>query len=143
MERIFCKEEQAKSCFKTANRHLEMANFLLEKEYFEGAIFHIYHALESSCVAGIILKGEKIPKKHYLKIPRFKSLYPSFPFSDELNTVVESLSPERDKALYLGIDSSWSLDSYTKEDMEEALEDTKGIVDKLEAYLFSKENIDG
>jgi len=140
MEKDSFKKERAESCFKTAKRHMEMAEVLLEKGYFEGAIFHAYHALESSCVAGIILKGEKVPKKHYLKIPRFKALYLQLPFSNELDTVVESLSPERDRSLYLGVDSLWSPNIYTQEDIEEALKDTREIIDKLESYLLNKEN---
>lgn len=140
MEKAFSKKEQAESCFKAAKRHIEMAEVLLENGYLEGAIFHAYHALESSCVVGIILRGEKVPKKHYLKIPRFKTLYPELPFSSELDTAVESLSPERDRSLYLGVDSLWASNIYTKEDIEEALKDTREITDKLRSYLLNKEN---
>lgn len=139
MEREFSKEKQTESCLKAARRHIEMAGILIEKGYFEGAIFHAYHALESSCVAGIILKGEKAPRKHYLKIPKFKALYPGLPFSSELDIVVESLSPERDRSLYLGVNSSWSSNIYTQEDVEDALKDAKEIVNKIESYLLKRE----
>jgi HEPN domain-containing protein len=44
--------------YKTAyinisNRHLDMAEILEKEGYYEGAVFHAYHAFEAICCAGL------------------------------------------------------------------------------------------
>jgi len=34
-------------------RHLDMAEILVEEEFYEGVIFHSYHAFEAICCAGL------------------------------------------------------------------------------------------
>lgn len=64
MERKSLLKRQSKAYFKVAKRQLAMAESLLEKEFYEGVMFHCYHALESALAAGIAQKLHSVPRPH-------------------------------------------------------------------------------
>jgi len=52
-------KRQAKVYLKIAHRQIAMAEALLEKGFYEGAVFHCYHTLEAACSAGIANKDKR------------------------------------------------------------------------------------
>ena len=129
---------QSKAYLKVAMRQLAMAESLLEKELYEGVMFHSYHALESTLAAGIAQKLHAVPRPHRQKINTFIELYQDIPIINEIKLISRILYPHRDKSLYADIEFGELRDPtiiYTKEDALDAVSKVKGIVEKIERIL--------
>jgi HEPN domain-containing protein len=97
-------KRQAKVYLKIAHRQLAMAEALLEKGFYEGAVFHCYHAFEAVCSAGIANRGQKVPLLHREKFSQFRKLYHEMPFAEEFANLVAELYPKRERSLYADIE---------------------------------------
>ena len=90
-------------------RHLDMAEILEKEGYYEGAVFHAYHAFETICRAGL---GETFdyPMEHAQILRLFIFPYPNGNIKQKLSQTFDYLgsltgrkdSPDstRNKALY-------------------------------------------
>lgn len=140
MERDSLFKEQAKVYLKIAERHLKMAKLLLENGFYDGVMFHAYHALESACSAGIGSKGRQIPTIHPEKLRLFRKSYPDLPFAERFMIIAEALKSERERSLYADIDYSVVHDptlEYTEDDAKEALSDARFVVNKIQEMINS------
>lgn len=135
MEKSSLFKEQAIVYLKLANRHLAMAELLLDHGFFDGVMFHAYHALESACSAGISTANKQAPTVHPKKLRLFRELYPNLPFANRFITIAESLKAERERSLYADIDFSVVHDptlEYTEDDAKEALNDARFVVNRIQ-----------
>jgi HEPN domain-containing protein len=123
---------------KIAHRQLAMAEALLEKGLYEGAVFHCYHALEAICLAGIANRGQRVPLPHRAKLNQFRRLYPEMPFTEEFASLVAELYPKRERSLYADIEYDEVSDptlEYTGEDAEDTVARTRSMVGEIERLL--------
>jgi HEPN domain-containing protein len=115
-----------------------MAEALLDKELYEGTIFHCYHAFEAMCSAAIAWQGQPIPKQHRLKFKRFVILYPGLPFAQEFAALLAELYPKRERSLYADIEFGEVTDpslAYSRQDARDTLTRTRQMVGQMEALL--------
>ena len=115
-----------------------MAEALLEKGFYEGAIFHCYHAFESACSAGIAEKGQPVPLRHKAKFNELRALYPEMPFVSEFANVLAELYPKRERSLYADIEFGEVSDptlAYSATDAESTLARTRDMVARLERLI--------
>ena len=132
-------KRQAKVYLKIAHRQLAMAEALLEKEFYEGGVFHCYHAFEAVCSAGIANKGQKVPLSHRAKFNQFRKLYPEMPFAEEFASLVAELHPKRERSLYADIEYGEVSDptlEYTREDAEDTVSRVRSMVSEIERLLI-------
>lgn len=138
MVKISLLKRQAKVYLKIAHRQLAMAEALLEKGFYEGAVFHCYHALEAICSAGIANRGQRVPLPHRAKFNQFRKLYPEMPFAEEFASLVAELYPKRERSLYADIEYGEVSDptlEYTEEDAEDTVARTRSMVSEIERLL--------
>lgn len=131
-------KRQSKAYLKVARRQLAMAESLLEKEFYEGVMFHSYHALESALAAGIAQKLHPVPRPHKQKINTFITLYQDIPIIDEIKLISRLLYPHRDKSLYADVEFGELSDPstiYSREDALDAINKVNGVVEKVEEIL--------
>jgi HEPN domain-containing protein len=131
-------KRQARAYLRIADRQLAMAQALLEKEFYEGTIFHCYHAFESACSAAIANLGQRVPIEHKPKFSKFRSLYPSIPFAQEFAALLAELYPKRDRSLYADVEFGQINDptlAYSQQDAEDTLKRTQAMVSKIRALL--------
>ena len=90
-----------------SNRHLDMAEILEEEEFYEGAVFHAYHAFEAICCAGLGELSDGM--EHDRRLLVFIEPYPAgelrqrfFQTYNILSSLTRSRTPvgTRNKALY-------------------------------------------
>lgn len=118
-----------------------MAEALYEKGFYEGAIFHCYHALESACSAGIAEKGQRVPLRHRAKFSKFQRLYPEMPFAVEFATLLAELYPERERSLYADIEYEEVSDptlAYSAADAEATIARTREMISRLESLILQE-----
>ena len=130
---------QAKAYLKIAQRQLAMAEALLEKGFYEGVVFHCYHAVEAVCSAGIANKGQKVPLPHRAKFNQFRKLYPEMPFAGEFASLVAELYPKRERSLYADIEYGGVSDptlQYSREDAEDTVVRARSMVSEIEKLLI-------
>jgi len=97
--------------YKTAyvnisNRHLDMAEILEKEGYYEGAVFHAYHAFEAICCAGLEELSDDL--EHDRRLLMFINPYPEnfqrkfFRVYQILSALTDSRTPvgTRNKSLY-------------------------------------------
>ena len=133
-------KRQARVYLKIARRQLGMAEALLEKGFYEGAVFHCYHAFEAACSAGIADRSEKVSLRHRAKFNQFRHLYPTLPFATEFASLLAELYPKRERALYADIEYGEVTDptlEYDADDARQILVRTKGLVAQIEELLES------
>jgi HEPN domain-containing protein len=135
-------ERQAKVYLKIAYRQLAMAEALLEKGFYEGAVFHCYHAFEAICSAGIANKGQRVPLPHRTKFNQFRKLYPEMSFVEEFASLLAELYPKRERSLYADIEYGEVSDptlEYTREDAEDTVARTRSMVSEIAKLLGEEE----
>jgi HEPN domain-containing protein len=138
MEKKSLLKKQSKVYFKISKRQLAMAESLLEKEFYEGVMFHCYHALESVLAAGIAQTLHSVPRPHKEKINTFVELYQNLPIINEVKSLSKLLYPHRDRSLYADIELGELTDpttTYTKEDALDAISKVKEMIKKIERLL--------
>ena len=89
-----------------SNRHLDMAEILEEEEFYEGAVFHAYHAFEAICCAGLGELSDGL--EHDRRLLMFIAPYPEdfqrkfFRVYQILSALTHSKTPvgTRNKSLY-------------------------------------------
>jgi HEPN domain-containing protein len=116
-----------------------MAEALLDKELYEGAIFHCYHAFEAICSAAIVNKGQQVPRQHRQKFNKFRALYPDLDFIQEFATLLAELYPKRERSLYADVEFGQVTDptlAYSRQDAKDTLVRTRAMVTKIEALLI-------
>ncbi|MGA9349441.1 MAG: HEPN domain-containing protein [Anaerolineae bacterium] len=131
-------KRQAKVYLKIAHRQLAMAEALLEKGFYEGAVFHCYHAFEAVCSAGIANKGRKVPLPHREKFNQFRKFYPEMIFAEEFASLVAELYPKRERSLYADIEYGEVSDptlEYKREDAEDTMARARSMVNEIERLL--------
>ena len=131
-------KRQAEVYLRIAHRQLGMAEALLEKGFYEGAIFHCYHAFEAACSAGVANRGQRVPLRHKAKFNKFRRLYPDLPFSAEFAALLAELYPKRERSLYADIEYGRIADptlEYSRQDAEETLARTREMVCQIESLL--------
>ena len=129
---------QAKAYLRVARRQLAMAEALLDSELYEGTIFHRYHAFEAVCSAAIAHQGEEAPKQHRAKFSQFLKLYPGLPYAQQFAALLAELYPKRERSLYADIEFGEVSDpslAYSREDAEDTLARTRGMVANIGALL--------
>lgn len=127
-------KRQAKVYLKIAHRQLAMSEALLEKGFYEGAVFHCYHAFEAACSAGIANRGQRVPLPHRAKFNQFRELYPEMPFAEEFASLVAELYPKRERSLYADIEYGEVSDptlEYNREDAEDTVARTRSMVSEI------------
>jgi HEPN domain-containing protein len=115
-----------------------MAEALLDKRLYEGTVFHCYHAFEAMCSAAIANQGQPVPKQHRSKFNSFLRLYPDVSFAQEFAALLAELYPKRERSLYADIEFDAVTDpalAYSRQDAEQTLARTRGMVAQIEALL--------
>ena len=138
MAKIPLPEQQARAYLRIAHRQLAMAEALLEKDLYEGVIFHCYHAFEAVCSAGIAHRAWKIPLRHRIKFDTFRRLYPTMPFVAEFASLLAELYPKRERSLYADIEFGRVSDptlTHSRKEAEDLLTRTRDMVTKIERLI--------
>ena len=118
-----------------------MAEALLDNEFYEGTIFHCYHAFEAVCSAAIAGRGQSVPRQHRAKFNAFLTLYPDFPFAEGFAALLAELYPKRERSLYADIEFGEVTDptlAYSQGDAEDTLVRTRTMVADIEALLIGE-----
>ena len=105
-----------------------MAEALLDKELYEGTIFHCYHAFEAACSAAIANQGHHVPRQHRAKFNSFLDLYPDLRFAEEFAALLAELYPKRERSLYADIEFGAVTDpalAYSRADAEDTMARTR------------------
>ena len=131
-------KRQARAYLRIADRQLAMAEVLLEKGFYEGTIFHCYHAFEAACSAAIADLGQRVPIEHKPKFNKFRSLYSNISFAQEFAALLAELHPKRERSLYADVEFGQVSDptlAYSQQDAEDTLRRTRAMVSKIRALL--------
>ena len=118
--------------------HLVYSDRLLEKGFYEGTIFHCYHAFEAACSAGVANQGQRVPLRHRSKFNKFRRLYSDLSFSAGFAALLAELYPKRERALYADIEYGKVADptlEYSRQDAEETLARTRRMIAQIESLL--------
>jgi len=138
MARIPLLRRQAQAYLRIADRQLGMAEALLDKGFYEGTIFHCYHAFETACSAAIAYQGQRVPVQHRPKFNRFYALYPGLAFAQEFAALLAELYPKRERSLYADIEFGQVADptlAYSRQDAEDTLRRTRMMVSQIRTLL--------
>jgi len=138
MGKIPLSKRQARVYRRIAYRQLGMAQALYEKGFYEGAVFHCYHAFEAICSAGIAERGQRVPRRHKAKFNRFRSLYPDMPFAAEFASLLAELYPKRERSLYADIEYGEVSDptlTYSAEDTLMTIQRTRDMIQRIEDFI--------
>lgn len=131
-------KQQAQIYLKIAYRQLEMAEALFEQGFYEGVVFHCYHAFEAACSAGVASKAEQVSFRHRTKFNQFRRLYPDIPFANEFASLLAELYPQRERALYADVEYDQVTDptlAYDAGDARQLLTRTKAILIQIAEML--------
>jgi HEPN domain-containing protein len=115
-----------------------MAEALLDRAFYEGTVFHCYHAFEAVCSAAIANQGQQVPRRHRRKFNAFLELYPHLPFAQEFAALLAELYPKRERSLYADIEFGEVTDptlAYSRQDAENTLARTQQMVAQIEGLL--------
>ena len=136
-------KRQARAYLRIADRQLAMAGALLAEGFYEGTIFHCYHAFEAASSAAIANQGQRVPLRYRAKFNRFRALYPDLPFAREFAALLAELYPKRERSLYADVEFGQVTDptlAYSRQDAEDTLGRTQAMVKKIRALLNSPAN---
>jgi HEPN domain-containing protein len=131
-------QRQARAYLRIARRQLAMAEALLDKDLYEGTIFHCYHAFEAACSAAIANQGPNVPRQHRAKFNSFLALYPNLSFAQEFAALLAELYPKRERSLYADIEFGEVTDpslAYSRADAKDTLARTRKMVADIEAVM--------
>ena len=121
------KEQVVKEWFERGKHDLEVANILLaEEEYSDVVLFHIHQAVEKYLKGFLIYKGWGLKKIHDIEL----LITEAMSFDDEFQKYLD-LGRELTAFYYEERYPPGPITSYSKEEIEEILEEAEEIIDKL------------
>ena len=121
------KEQVVKEWIERGIHDLEVANILLaEEEYSDVVLFHIHQAVEKYLKGFLIYKGWGLKKIHDIEL----LITEAMSFDDEFQKYLD-LGRELTAFYYEERYPPGPITSYSKEEIEEILEEAEEIIDKL------------
>lgn len=122
-----------------SERSVDTAEALIEKEIFENAIFHSYHAFESIGGALCHSQGLHFPRKHISKTNQFQVAANRRRIGRGVGALAIAISSLRSESLYPYQNPDGSIESperrFNKTTAKDLLKRVKGVKRKVENAL--------